>query len=78
MKVTTITLKTSLSIAQFEHGEGRGLGGGGGENVEIALHEYFFRTRLPGVYILSKLQKINWTADCADILSCFDVSIFLI
>lgn len=29
MKVTTITLKTSLSIAQFEHGEGRGLGGGG-------------------------------------------------
>ena len=46
--------------------------------METALHEYFFRPRLSGVYILSRLEKINWTADCADILFCFDISISLI
>lgn len=78
--MTTITLKTLLSVAQFSRLKTvkGGKGVGGGENVETALHEYFFRPRLSGVYILSRLEKINWTADCADILFCFDISISLI
>lgn len=77
--MTTITLKTLLSVAQFSRlNTVKGGGWEGGENVETALHEYFFRPRLSGIYILSRLEKINWTVDCADILFCFDISISLI
>ena len=41
--MTTITLKTLLSVAQFSRlNTVKGGGWEGGENVETALHEYFF------------------------------------